>query len=387
MQIEKIQFEAKETWITMDSLREQNNDLTSELDDIKSQLLEAKIAVSETSAALDEKDRKKAERMAQMLAGFDVGADTFSENEQHIRQTINDVDDLLDVCRNGEQVEVEDLQHLRKRLEETQGIVRQVEISLAEQHDDEAVKRKNMLEQRLAEVERQYETVLERGLSPSDVEDVKRRLGAAYADRSSAETEQLKGLNNDLARVTEDNSRLKTEVDTLQHRIKTGAVAVNGAMTNGNLPGKSIEQQIADFDVMKKSLMRDLQNRCERVVELEMSLDDARDQYNTVLRTSNNKQQQKKLAFLERNLEALMEIQKALQDQNHGLKKDVAIAQRKMEARNERIQSLEALLHDSQEKLAAANHRWVTLILLFLPILTMFALQIRITAVCRQGTT
>jgi kinesin family protein 5 len=126
-------------------------------------------------------------------------------------------------------------------------------------------------------------------------------------------------------------------------------------MTNG----KTIQQQIAEFDVMKKSLMRDLQNRCERVVELEISLDETREQYNNVLRSSNNRAQQKKMAFLERNLEQLTQVQRQLVEQNSALKKEVAIAERKLIARNERIQSLESLLQDSQEKMAAANHKLV----------------------------
>jgi len=119
---------------------------------------------------------------------------------------------------------------------------------------------------------------------------------------------------------------------------------------------------MAEFDQMKKNLMRDLQNRCERVVELEISLDETREQYNNVLRSSNNRQQQKKMAFLERNLEQLTVVQRQLVDQNTSLKKEVAIAERKLIARNERILSLESLLSDSQEKLTAANHRYGFLI-------------------------
>jgi kinesin family protein 5 len=92
-------------------------------------------------------------------------------------------------------------------------------------------------------------------------------------------------------------------------------------------------------------------------VELEISLDETREQYNNVLRTSNNRAQQKKMAFLERNLEQLTVVQRQLVEQNNSLKKDVAIAERKLIARNERIQSLESLLQDSQEKLTEANHR------------------------------
>ena len=147
---------------------------------------------------------------------------------------------------------------------------------------------------------------------------------------------------------------MKTLIDDLQSRIKSGAVAAPGLAN-----GKTIQQQIAEFDVMKKSLMRDLQNRCERVVELEISLDETREQYNNVLRSSNNRAQQKKMAFLERNLEQLTQVQRQLVEQNGALKKEVAIAERKLIARNERISSLESLLQDSQEKLTAANHRYV----------------------------
>jgi kinesin family member 5 len=66
------------------------------------------------------------------------------------------------------------------------------------------------------------------------------------------------------------------------------------------------------------------------------------------------------MAFLERNLEQLTHVQRQLVEQNGSLKKEVAIAERKLIARNERIQSLESLLQDSQEKLTAANHRCVS---------------------------
>jgi len=79
------------------------------------------------------------------------------------------------------------------------------------------------------------------------------------------------------------------------------------------------------------------------------------------------------MAFLERNLEQLTHVQRQLVEQNSGLKKEVAIAERKLVARNERIQSLESLLQDSQEKLTAANHRYVGPCLIFLHLL-MFTL-------------
>jgi len=156
-------------------------------------------------------------------------------------------------------------------------------------------------------------------------------------------------LGSALARQQEENLRLRSELEALRKSATNGS---NGA-ANG------LNKQLADFDTIKKSLMRDLQNRCERVVELEISLDSTREQYNSILRSSNSKQQQKKLAFLERNLEQLTLVQRQLVEQNAQLKKEVAIAERKLVARGERIRGLEGLVAESQEKLMVANHKYV----------------------------
>jgi hypothetical protein len=89
------------------------------------------------------------------------------------------------------------------------------------------------------------------------------------------------------------------------------------------------------------------------------------------------------MIFLERNLEQLTVVQRQLVEQNSSLKKEVAIAERKLIARNERIQSLESLLQDSQEKLTAANHRYVSSIKYYVP--GTNTPQLRIPTYRRQG--
>lgn len=357
MQVEKIQFESKEAQITMDGLKEANSELTTELDEVKQQLLDAKMNAKETSAAMDEKKRKKAEAMAQMMAGFDLGGEVFSDNERTIRKLIEQLDQLHEMSSSGEAIAPDAIQELREKLVETQGIVRQAELSLTARGEEDSVhnKRREALEARCSSLQTQYEELLERNLSEADKEEIQKRLADAYSARQEGNLELVEGLKQDLARRAEENQKFKVEVESLQQRIKSGAIA-NG-VANG-INGKTVQQQIAEFDNMKKSLMRDLQNRCERVVELEISLDETREQYNNVLRTSNNRAQQKKMMFLERNLEQLTVVQRQLVEQNSSLKKEVAIAERKLIARNERIQSLESLLQDSQEKLTAANHRF-----------------------------
>ncbi|KAG0649108.1 Kinesin heavy chain [Hyphodiscus hymeniophilus] len=357
MQLERLSFEGKEAQISMDGLKEANSELTAELDEVKQQLLDVKMSAKETNAVLDEKEKKKAEKMAEMMAGFDLGGEVFSDNERSIKESIAQVDALHEQSAAGEAIAPDELQDIRARLVETQGIVRQAELSVyGSSTNHTGAKRREELEDRLEALERDYEELLERNLSDADVEEIKGRLQQAYSNKQDVETEMVEDLKADLAKKSAEIQKFKEVNDDLQRRVKTGA-ATNGVV-GGIANGKTVQQQIAEFDVMKKSLMRDLQNRCERVVELEISLDETREQYNNVLRSSNNRAQQKKMAFLERNLEQLTHVQRQLVEQNGSLKKEVAIAERKLIARNERIQSLESLLQDSQEKLTAANHRF-----------------------------
>ncbi|KAK6828106.1 hypothetical protein PG987_011447 [Apiospora arundinis] len=339
MQLERLTFESKEAQITMDALKEANGELTTELDEVKQQLLD---------------EKKKAEKMAKMMAGFDLGGDVFSENEKSIADAIKQIETLYELSSTGDPIPPDDLQDIKAKLVETQGIVRQAELSLySGMSSDSEARRRMELETKLQSLQQEYEDLLSRNLSEADAEEVKERLKDAYSSKQTTQMELVDELKADIAQKVAENSRMKTLIEDLQGRVKAGTTP-----TPGLANGKTVQQQIAEFDVMKKSLMRDLQNRCERVVELEISLDETREQYNNVLRSSNNRAQQKKMAFLERNLEQLTQVQRQLVEQNGALKKEVAIAERKLIARNERIQSLESLLQDSQEKLTAANHRF-----------------------------
>jgi kinesin family protein 5 len=264
MQIEKISFEGKEAVITMDAFKEANGELTAELDKVKQQLLEAKMNAHESSAALDEKKKKKAEAMAQMMAGFDLGGEVFSENERSIRKIIEQLDTLHEMSSAGEAVAPDSIRELREKLVETQGIVRQAELSLAARNEEENVhvRRREALEARVQHLQQSYEELLERNLTEQDTAELKDRLADAYGARQEGNLELAEEMKLDAGRKAEENQKLKAEVESLQQRIKSGAIA-NGVASGIN--GKTVQQQIAEFDNMKKSLMRDLQNRCERV--------------------------------------------------------------------------------------------------------------------------
>lgn len=69
LQVEKLSYDNKEATILGDAIREQNNDLTNELEELKKTIVELKSA--QKSITDESKQRKKAEKMAQLMAGFE----------------------------------------------------------------------------------------------------------------------------------------------------------------------------------------------------------------------------------------------------------------------------------------------------------------------------
>lgn len=237
------------------------------------------------------------------------------------------------------------------------------------------------LETRLTSLEMEYEELLDKTIAEEEeafnrntdiaetISELKVKLEHQYASKKELQQKEIEELKKEVERKNEEYQKLSTAMSDLKRANEELQTAIaskpssTGSMSEKEKDlermRKSMAQQLADFEVMKKALMRDLQNRCEKVVELEISLDETREQYNNALRASNNKAQQKKMAFLERNLEQLTNVQKQLVEQNSTLKKEVALAERKLTARNERIQSLETLLQDAQERLISQNQKYV----------------------------
>ena len=139
MQLERLSFEGKEAQITMDGLKEANSELTAELDEVKQQLLDVKMSARETSAVLDEKEKKKAEKMAQMMASFALGGEVFSDNERSIQRAIDQISAFYEQSAAGEAIAPGGLEDLKLRLLETQGIVRQAELSMVGAPSDDTV--------------------------------------------------------------------------------------------------------------------------------------------------------------------------------------------------------------------------------------------------------
>ncbi|RDB21391.1 Kinesin heavy chain [Hypsizygus marmoreus] len=375
LQVERLDYDNKEGSITIDILKEQNQDAKSELEELRKQISELRTAQKDASA--EDKEKRKQEKMAMMMAKFDTQG-AFSEKDEQLRQILA----KLDSIDSPDSLSTEDLTAIRRQLSEGQSMVRETvdRLRQSQEENEMVTRRRDELEARVAALETEYEELLEKTIhdeETSDVDlaesmaDLKVKLEAQYAAKRDAHLSEVSDLKQQLEMRSNEVRSLNASIDSLKsvnEELKRAFAVTSAGIEGGkNLAEsaqdlertrKAINVQLAEFDGVKKSLMRDLQNRCEKVVELEIQLDEIKEQYNNVIRNSNSKAQQKKMAFLERNLEQLTLVQKQLVDQNSTLKKEAGIAERKLLARNERIQNLEALLQDADRRLSLQNQKF-----------------------------
>jgi len=375
LQLQKISYEGKESAINVESLKETNQELHSELEELKKSLEQMRSA--QKVNVDEEKIKRKADKMAEMMAGFDPSGE-ISEKEKQIRDALY----KFDLEKSNGPMTLEDIAQLRRELSESKSMLEQHENMIKTLNEDKEglESKRSDLESRLTSLEMEYEELLDKTIAEEEeafnrntdiaetISELKTKLEHQYAAKKELQQKEIEELKKEVERKNEEYQKLSTAMSDLKRANEDLQSAIaskpssTGTMSEREKDlermRKSMAQQLADFEVMKKALMRDLQNRCEKVVELEISLDETREQYNNALRASNNKAQQKKMAFLERNLEQLTNVQKQLVEQNSSLKKEVALAERKLTARNERIQSLETLLQDAQERLISQNQKF-----------------------------
>ncbi|KAG0371856.1 hypothetical protein BGX24_001071 [Mortierella sp. AD032] len=360
-------------------LREVNQELSKELEELKKALMEMRLAQKDSSEG--DKEKKKLEKMAQMMANLDPSGE-ISAKEAQLRETLFKFESPAGLS-------AEETIAIRKEIAQSRTIIEQHEQTISELNNENAslTQKRDTLEMRLQAAELEYEELLDKTIADEEanssidvletISELRTKVEAQYAAKRDQAQQEIEDLKQEVTRRNEDIQKLSINVTELRRgneELKEQIERQSNHSSSGLWEGKdmtererdmerirkTMAQQLADFDVMKKALMRDLQNRCEKVVELEISLDETREQYNNVLRNSNNKAQQKKMAFLERNLEQLTLVQKQLVEQNSALKKEVAISERKLVARNERIQSLESVLQVAQENLTNQNHKFET---------------------------
>ncbi|KAI9033826.1 kinesin heavy chain [Phycomyces nitens] len=376
IEFQKISYDNKENAITVDSLKEANQDLVAELDELKKSLADVKLAQKDIGHG--EKERKKAEMMAEMMFGFDASGE-INEKKRQICDAIIKLDG-----DSSSSLSIEELVSLRHDLEDSKVLLEQHSKTIDSLTNDKEVldKKKTELDLKFGTLEKEYEELLDKTIAEEEAQlqnnvelaetitSLKSKLELQYATKKETQQKEIDELKHELDRKNDHHQKLSTAMSDLKSANDQLQTALSGQPNK--TPGREVSErekeiermrkimasQLGEFETMKKALMRDLHARCEKVIELELSLEDTREQYNSVLKASNNRAQQKKMAFLERNLEQLTNVQKQLVEQNGSLKKEVASAERKLITRNERVQLLETLLGDAQEKLISQNDKF-----------------------------
>ena len=176
------------------------------------------------------------------------------------------------------------------------------------------------------------------------------RLARVRQAQSKAISSEKGEAAEGMRRLHETNAELLQQLDVLQ-RDKDVARR-NNEQQEGELRAlrDQLEMQIRSFDNFKESLLKDLQERCEKVIDLELSLDESREQYNSLMADTSNRKLKKRISFLERNVDQLTQTYQQLVVQNSTYRIENQIAEKKILRKNERIQILELLLQDARER-------------------------------------
>ncbi len=91
LQVERLDYDNKESIITIDILKEQNQDAKNELEELKKTIGELKSTQKDASA--EDKEKRKQEKMAMMMAKFDAVSSILSlrSSGAHHLHTARDV--------------------------------------------------------------------------------------------------------------------------------------------------------------------------------------------------------------------------------------------------------------------------------------------------------
>lgn len=173
--LQKVSFESKENAITVDSLREANQELISELEELKKSLVEIKNA--QNKASQSNKEKKKAEKVAEIMSGFDV-SNEISEKERQIR------DAIIRLELDGNDLTVDELVSLKRDLFDSRVLVEQhTKIIDNLIQEKQAIEQKKLeFEAKFANLEREYEEFLDRTIAEEEFQiqksiDVDETLG------------------------------------------------------------------------------------------------------------------------------------------------------------------------------------------------------------------
>ncbi|KAJ1957291.1 hypothetical protein EC988_000905 [Linderina pennispora] len=397
LELDKVSFSQKEAEITVDSLTEANNELTEQLNKVREEIEKLKVQADQEVSAAD-KEKLREARVAAMINDMD-SAKAISRHEAGMGDLLR----ALVEAGDDDSKKVELLTKMRKDVDEMNDLLQERERyieellakngDLAHQCEDTDSKYERLLTD--------YEEMIEQSIAAEEqqnsrdtetINELKQKLEAHYTNKLNTQKAQLESTLSDLQRRHEEvaklnasiremrseNRDLLARVEALAEEKTKAETALAGAQKAGSSAigvadsssvaatehamlkeremqamRRDMAQRILEYDTMRKSLMRDVQNRCEKIIELEMALDESREQVSQLSHKLGNMSQPQRMSLLEKNVAELTAMQKRLVEQNAELKKRDALAERKLDARQTRIKCLEEHLESTNRQAEA----------------------------------
>jgi len=370
-----LESQLSEARIKLDQVSFHNKDLSDQVS-----MLEKKVATTEAAAAAAASAAGKSTReervktMLQSMGEMSVPVDTVLELVERLRVA----------CRAGGPIplSLKELQSLENALMHSQvALSEQIQHGrILAQENALLQNQKSVLSDRNAALQQRYDLItnqigaLEHGLRVGDenamqlaeLRDMLEEHTSAQKLSTSSEATHLEQL---LAIRSEETAGLTRSLDDLRasHEEQRRAMELlSTSLTQGESagPDPAVVQRLVDaswqmerarelvtlrlreYERLKEQLMHGLKERSERIVDMEMELEQTQDHYRLLIQSLNLKTQQQKMSLLERRLEQLTVVQQRLIEQNTTLKRDVALAEKRLAARTERIEELEANLEN-----------------------------------------
>ncbi|GHJ84108.1 hypothetical protein NliqN6_0510 [Naganishia liquefaciens] len=355
----RLQVESRDARAALDAARDREFELSTELGSAKRQVeaLERQLA----DAVADDREKKKAEMLEEMMAKIDTN-EALPENATttKLRQLVDSSsvdtlgqDQIRDMVRHHLAENQALLRGLQDRLRQTEG---HLELYEQKREDLEAV---------LAQRNSAYEELLARQSSElvgtEVIAEIKASLKAQYESKQGLLEVETLALRRRLEGKEEELIRLQTTIDSQTASIedlnRILVDSTDGVQNGHELVSmtqelervrRTAETQHAEFEVMKRNLVRDITDRCEKVVELQIALDECKEKYRALAKATNAKAHEKEMKILAYNMSQMYEVQRSLENQNTTLKRDLNTSERKLAERKERIINLERLYEQSE---------------------------------------
>ncbi|KAG1493753.1 hypothetical protein G6F47_011343 [Rhizopus delemar] len=263
----------------------------------------------------------------------EINDDSLKETDESVSLTINDTAILRHYLSNAQ----ESLNQYTKTIDSLQ------------KENQALEKNKVEYESRLKKLEEDYEELFSKTVATSPENEnteeatsaLKVDLETQYASKNEIQQQEIGELRLEVEELKQVISKKTEDILKLSQNLQSMKEANNSLLNihsecdkKINYMRKTMDENSANLTAINEALVCKLQLSYEKESELEIVKNEAQEKYDYALKAGSE-----------------------LVEQNLSLKKEISIADRKLAARNERIQQLEALLQHSQEELIKQNRK------------------------------